>query len=365
MPTIVIVFPIVCSIISLSCASVVFRDARRKPRPDKIAWSIAFLMFALAAGADAAGQSIEWTPWLARLYYATGPALVVAYLAIGQLYLLFPRAMARYGVGATLLITALWVAMVVSAPIDRTRLAADGWEAIDRGPEMLALTVAINVIGTTIVVGGTGFSVWRFWRRGTQRNRMIGCALIAAGTLVVAAGGSLARLGYNEYLYIAMASGVALIFAGVLVSQRPDRASRIVEADAVPTPSKSPVATVVGPHPITVSPSSADPAASPALSYIEDVVLQLPDDDLDCLCTEWSISRDDAPTLNRFDARRAWRLRTLLTSTAALLFDAHKVQARRQLASLFHDVLTVERSHPDEITELVAPTEPVTQKKRA
>jgi len=359
----VIALPVICSVISLLCASVVFRDARRKPRPDKVAWSIAFLMFALAAGADAAGRAIEWTPWLARLYYATGPALVVAYLAIGQLYLLFPRAMARYGAGGTLLITALWITMVASAPIDRSRLAEDGWEAIDRGPEMVALTVAINATGTLIIVGGTGYSVWRFRKRGTQRNRMIGCALISTGTLVVAAGGSLTRLGHYEYLYIAMAAGVSLIYAGVLMSRKPDRVSQAIGARAVPTHPEPSVATVVEPESLAASQAPATPAISPALAYIQGVVLRLPDDELDRLCTEWSVPRDDAPSLTRFDARRAWRLRTTLAPPHASMFDTHGVQARRQVTSLYHDVLNVERSHPDDITELVSASDPASRAK--
>ncbi|HWV34221.1 MAG TPA: hypothetical protein VNZ55_01235, partial [Thermomicrobiales bacterium] len=217
-----IVFPILSSVISLLCGAVLARDARVRPRPDKIVWAIAFLMFALAAGADAAGRSIEWTPWLARLYYATGPALVVMFLAIGELYLLFPRAMARFGVGATVLLSAFWVAMVLSAPIDGSRLAADGWEAIERSTLMVVITVLINSIGTTIIVGGTLYSVWRFWRQRIMRNRMIGCSLIALGTIAVGAGGTLTRLGHYEYLYIAMSVGAALIFAGVLWTRRPD-----------------------------------------------------------------------------------------------------------------------------------------------
>ena len=343
-----IALPILCSIISLLCAGVMVRDARRRPRPDKIAWSIAFLMFALAAGADAAGRAIEWTPWLARLYYATGPALVVAFLASGQLYLLFPRVMARFGAGGILLVSTLWITMVISAPIDSARLAADGWDAIERGPEMVTLTVAINALGTFIIVGGTAYSVWKFWTNGIQRNRMIGCALISAGTLVVAAGGSLTRLGHYEYLYIAMAAGVALIFAGVLKSRMPDRISTSAGSAIV---AQSP--------PPLVSPAPLGPMA-----YIEDV-LQMLDDDLDRVCTEWSVPRDDAPALTRFDARRAWRLRAALPPDAAARFDRHTVPARRQVTSLYHDVLNVERTHPDDITELVTATEPIARARHA
>lgn len=332
-----ITFPIVSAILSALCGAVIAHDAWRRPRPDKIVWAIAFVLFALAAGADAAGIALGWSTWLARTYYATGPALVVAYLAIGQLYLLFPAAMRRFGVGGTLLATALWLSLVINAPIDGARLADEGWEAIDRGPVIIAVAVLINSIGTVVIVGGTAWSAWRFRRSGSHRNRMIGCALICAGTLAVAAGGSLTRLGHYEYLYIAMSIGVALIFAGVLVARRPEGAR-------VTAPAHEPVT------------SPAGPVAATALAYIQEL-LGNDVEAIDQLCTEWSVARDSAPSLSRTEARRAWKLRSLLDGDAMARFDSCDVPTRRQLSTLYHDVLAWERPAREEIAELVA-TEP-------
>lgn len=348
------------------CAIVVASGARRKPRPDKVIWTLAFLMFALAAGADAAGRAVGWTSWLARLYYATGPALVVAYLAIGQVYLLAPRAMARFGIGATMLVTALWLTMVGSAPIDSSRLAMDGWDAIERGPEMVAITIAINSIGTAIIVGGTAYSVWRFRRTGGMRNRMIGCGLIGSGTLAVAAGGSLTRLGHYEYLYIAMSVGVALIFLGVVRAQRAETVVTAFSGDAAVAGNAT--TRPVG-APVTLSASASTPgegggfplapgqAGSKSLAFVGSVLLPLADDDLDRVCAEWSVPRDASPVLSRHDARRAWRLRGLLEDGAAARFDMHTVGARRQVTVLYHEVLAWERANPEEITELAAPSD--------
>lgn len=340
-----IAFPIFCSLLSFLCAGVLARDAHARPRPDKIIWAIAFLMFGLAAGADAAGLAFGWNAALARVYYATGPALVVAYLAIGQLYLLFPQAMRRFGVAATVLVTAFWVSLVISAPIDAPRLAADGWDAIERGPEMVTITIIINTIGTAIIVGGTAWSVWRYWQRGTHRNRMVGCALICAGTLVVAAGGSLTRFGHYEYLYIAMAIGVGMIFGGVLASRRMG-----VPATGASTAGDQPVGAVA------TAPTLANASG---LALIEDLLLGRDDPGIDRFCIEWSVPRDIMATMSRPDARRAWRLRLLLSPASAAAFDALPVGGRRQLATLYLDVLTWERTGRDEIAEIIAPPEPV------
>ncbi|MDQ4099137.1 MAG: hypothetical protein M3121_01395 [Chloroflexota bacterium] len=353
-----IVFPILSAVISALCALVIAGDARRRPRPDKLAWAFAFTMFALAAGADAAGRSLGWEPWLARLYYATGPALVVGFLALGELYLLFPVAMRRFAPGIALLLSALWVSLVLGAPIDAARLSDEGWEAIERGPALVTLGITINSLGTAVIIGGLGYSIWRFQRRGGFRNRMIGCALIALGTLVVAAGGSLTRLGHYEYLYIAMAAGVTLIFAGVLWTRRPDVGTVAIpmEEAAQPAGTAHTGASAVTPatnghangHQELVGVPTTDraddeeprPAPNEAIQFIEDVLLPLGDGAIVARCAEWSVPADDRPTLSREEARQAWRLRCRLAPAARRRFDAHGVAARRQLAVLWAEVLT-------------------------
>jgi hypothetical protein len=355
----VIILPIFCSIISLACAIVMGRDAQRRPRPDKIVWALAFLMFALAAGTDAAGRSLGWNEVLARLYYATGPALVVMYLAIGELYLLAPERMKRFGVGATALCTAFWVALVLNAPIDGARLADDGWEAIERNGFMVLVTVLINSIGTCIIVGGTIWSAWRFQRRGIMRNRMIGCLLIALGTLAVAAGGSLTRLGHYEYLYIAMSVGVAIIFAGVLWTRRPDAASQPgVESSASVALAAAGVGLVLPEatasdfdlEGVAVMTDAAVPVvglgegSATALGFIERSILVLDDAGIDRLCSEWSVPRDSRPVMERGEARAIWAFRAQLNDEALPRFDRLAVPARRQIAELHACVLA-----PDEM----------------
>lgn len=330
-----IAFPIMSTVISAMCALLLFQDQRRRPRPDKLVWAFAFVMFAVAAGADAAGHTFGWTTFLARLYYSTGPALVVMFLAIGELYLLFPKLMGRFAPGATLLLTAIWVTTVLSAPIDRARLEEDGWEAIERGSGMVMLTVTINSIGTLIIVGGLAWSIWRFWRSGTHRSRMIGCALIATGTLVVGAGGTLTRFGHYEYLYTAMSLGAGLIFLGVLWTRRPDMA-------IVPNISKSvriDVPAIIRGNGSVTAPMVAIHETS-ALGYVGNHLLTMTDLVLDRFCTEWSVPRDPSPVFERSEARRAWAFRGQLPDNAKAQFDRHSVPARRQIVVLFDEVLS-------------------------
>jgi hypothetical protein len=331
-----VALPAIACLISLACALVIARDAVRRPRPDKLAWVIAFAVFAVAAGTEFAGSLTGWTPTLARIYYLTGAVLIVGYLALGELYLLAGRQIARFAPGATLLVTAVAATVVFNASVDQTRLAGDGWEAIARGPALKALAISLNAGGTLVVIGGALYSAWRFRRSGTHRHRMIGCVLVAVGTLVAASGGTLTRLGHDEYLYIGIAAGVAIIFAGYLETRRP-------EPSALPTEAAPPVARNGRDIRVHLSPSRANghhkASGDPAIAFIESRFLPLGDELLAEECRIWSVPRRDVDAFTREEARQVWALRLRLSCDGQALFDAHSVPAKRQLAELYHEVL--------------------------
>lgn len=216
-----VIFPLIASILALACCAAVLRDYRTRPSPAGAVWSIAFAIFGVAALAEVLGTLDRWTPLLVRIYYVLGATLVVGYLALGELYLLLRRERADRAAGLLVFLTALAVALVLQAEV-APDVADRGWEALDRGAGLTALTIGINSTGTLILLGGLLYSAASFRRRGVMRNRMIGCLLIAAGTLAVASGGTLTRLGSHQFLYIAMSFGISLIFAGYTRSRRPD-----------------------------------------------------------------------------------------------------------------------------------------------
>ncbi len=309
-----VIFPILSALISALCCAMIVRDAIAKPRPDKIAWAIAFALFAVAAGAEAIGSLNEWTPALVRIYYLAGAVLVVGYLALGELYLLARNRIARFAPGVTIGVTAFATTLVFGADIDETLLAHDGWEALERSTTLTITTVMINAVGTLVIAGGLLYSAWKFRRLGIMRNRMIGCLLIAIGTLVVAMGGTATRLGSREYFYVMMTIGAAIIFAGYLATRQPDGAPFRVR--------------------------SARGNADPALDYLERTLLPLDEARLTLICREWSVDPDPYPTFRRDEAVRAWRLRSSLSQAGQVRYDALSVPARRQLLELHDQVLT-------------------------
>lgn len=351
-----IAFPAAAAAISLACALVVAWDGFRRPKPATAAWAVAFSLFAVATGAEVLGAASGWTPLLVRGYYLAGAVLVVGFLALGELYLLAPRRTATFGPGAALLVSAVAAAVVLGAPVDDARLAAEGWDALERGPALKGLAIGLNAGGTVVLVGGALYSAWRFWRRRIQRHRMIGCVLIAVGTLTVAAGGTLTRLGRDEYLYVAMATGVALIFAGYLETRRPDPAR--VGAVAGAAGAVSPAAAISAEQAPTDPPSAVRrgglvplptmregrrpeivAGGDPAILFLEDQVLPLDREEIAALAAVWSIEPRSGERFDRDEARRVWALRLRLSPAAQPVFDALPVPTRRQLADLYHEVL--------------------------
>ncbi len=328
-----VVFPLIACFVSAACAAVIGYDAWRRPRPDRIVWTVAFAIFAIAAGSEVVGSQAGWSEPLVRVYYLTGAVLVVGYLALGEGYLLAAQRIARWAPGLTILVTALAATLVINAPIDAALMAEEGWDALERGPALVALTVGINTIGTIVLVAGALYSAWTFRKRGIHRERMIGCILIALGTFVVASGGTLTRFGQQEYLYIAMSIGVAIIFAGVLKTRRqPSIASTSAELDS----GKPRLISLPDRNRRELAQKSIDDG----IAYIESRLQSFDADAISDDCAVWSVPRGDIERFDRSQARRVWRLRSALSPASQPALDTLPVAVRLQLAELYLDVFS-------------------------
>jgi len=214
--------PLLAAFISGAMALMMLNRMRQKIRPQEAAWSLAFAMFAVAAGAQVVGDVTGWTPALARLYYVCGATLVVGWLGLGTwLVLVHTPWLRNLGTWSMILLSGYGIGLVSQSPVNVAQLAQTGWHALDKPLPLTVLTIAINSVGTLVLVGGALWSAWVFWRKRMMKARMVGLILLAVGALAVAAGGSLTRLGHEQYLYIAMSAGVGLMFWGYLKTIQP------------------------------------------------------------------------------------------------------------------------------------------------
>jgi hypothetical protein len=209
--------PIAATLVAALFALLLVRSYRRRPAAQKALWALGFFLFAFAAACEAAAQRHGWTPFLFRSYYLCGGVLTVAALGAGSAMLqLRPRL--RDVLLGGLAVAAIAAAVTVAvAPVDAQMLAET---ATGRPPANGALgghaflwAIALNSVGTLLLVGGSGLSIFR--RRNVRANVWIG-----TGALVVALATGLSRGGDYSYVYIGQLVGIALMFAGFTLPAR-------------------------------------------------------------------------------------------------------------------------------------------------
>ena len=221
------------AVVLLLCLGLSWSTLRRyaaRRRPHELVWAVTFLSFGLAAACEVYGTLAGWSVGLTYLYYLTGRSLSVGFLAVGTLYLLVPRSLAHVALGVALFQTLSMAFLLLRLQSDPELIRELGWRALSKEGAVRALAMAVNYLGTVIVVVGTVGSGYALWSRGLG-GRAGGVLLIGIGTIVVAVGASLTPRG-EEYLYGGMAAGLLVVFLGYrLVGARPRPAAAVTDTD--------------------------------------------------------------------------------------------------------------------------------------
>jgi len=83
-------------------------------------------------------------------------------------------------------------------------------------PRMMSLW--FNIPGSLLLLGGSAWSVVKFWPKKEYRYRSWANVLIFVGTLLIASAGSMARLGSTAGLYVGEMIASAILLAGFLMA---------------------------------------------------------------------------------------------------------------------------------------------------
>jgi hypothetical protein len=233
-----VLLPLTAMVIGFALAIVILNHYAAAParRTHELIWGLSFVLFGAGAAFELAADLGGWTDLLVRLYYLSGAILAVALLGLGEAILLAPRWRTALLV-VTVLFSLLTVGAVFAQPINAAELTGSApWKAVGvSGSLPLILAAVSNSLGTLLIVGGALYSAWVFWRKRIQFHRMVGCVLLAVGTLVVAFGGTLARVfDAHAWLYPPMAVGVAIMFIGYLETTRAVAPARVKQPNVQP-----------------------------------------------------------------------------------------------------------------------------------
>jgi hypothetical protein len=205
----------------------------RRRQPHELAWTIAMALFAVGSGALWWAESSGWNLLAFRIFFLAGAVLNVAWLALGTIYLLIGLRAGNICRAWLVWLSGFATGVVLIAPTKSQVVSTEfpaGREIFGAAPRILA-AVGSGVPAMFIIVG----ALWSAWRVVKKQNpatsksisRTVtspkrlagGNVLIAVGTIVLSASGTLAgRLGQDRAFAITLLCGVSILFSGFLVA---------------------------------------------------------------------------------------------------------------------------------------------------
>lgn len=207
----------------------------KRRKMHQLMWSIGFLFYAVAAVMEAWSEATaNWDPTVYRVYIVLAASLV-GFLGNGTLYLIARKRVwgdVYLAVNIVLLAVFLWGTfttelvsenLVPGIVVGGTALGAGG-----SFPRVMSLP--FNIPGSLLLLGGSAWSVIRFWPKREYRYRAWANVLIFVGTLVIAGAGSMARAGVTTGLYAGEMIASAILLAGFLMAGTLEKGARAIRA---------------------------------------------------------------------------------------------------------------------------------------
>ncbi len=226
-PELVHYVPIVTTILAVIFATILLRRyTARRASLHLLWWGMGIVTYGIGTGLESAVTLLGNSVALTKAWYVAG-ALFGGYpLAQGTTYLLLERKTAHRLTAITLPFILLVAVLVILSPV-----VSDALEPFRPSGSILAwtwvraLTPIINLYAVVFLVGGAILSAYRFWRSEAPGHgqRAIGNVLIAFGAILPAIGGTMAKMGYVEALYLGEFVGLLFIWTGFVINIRVPR----------------------------------------------------------------------------------------------------------------------------------------------
>lgn len=205
---------------------------RRKPH--QLAWAVGFLFYAVAAVFETVSEYTQhWDPFVYRIYIVLAASLV-GFLGLGTLYLITKK---RSTANAYLVFNLIGLAIFLYGSFTANLLMDKlvpgivvGGQALgDSGTFPRIMSLWFNIPGSLLLLGGSAWSVVKFWPKKEYRYRSYANVLIFIGTLLIAGAGSMARLGASAGLYVGEMVASAILLIGFLMASTLDKGASAVK----------------------------------------------------------------------------------------------------------------------------------------
>jgi hypothetical protein len=227
-------WPAATAVLGGAFAVLLFRQWLQRRKPHQLAWTVGLLFYAVAAAMEAYSELTgSWDPTVYRIYIVLAASLV-GFLGLGSLYLVAKRrfwgdVFLGYILGCLL----VFFYGVFSIDLDTAMLVpgitvgGQGLGAAGTFPRTMSLF--FNIPGTIFLLGGAIVSVVRFSVKKEYAYRMWANVLIAIGTIIIAAAGSMARAGQTVGLYPAEMVASAVLLAGFLMAGTLEKGTKAIK----------------------------------------------------------------------------------------------------------------------------------------
>jgi len=228
------VWPLITGLIGLVYVGLLLAQWWRRRRPHQLAWATGFLFYAVAALMEAYSEYTGgWNETVYRIYIVLA-ASMVGFLGLGTLYLITKkRTLGNAYLMFIMFCMGMFVGGVILVDLLQEYLVAGitaGGNPLGSGgsfPRVMSLP--LNITGTLLLLGGSAWSIIKFWPKKEYRYRVWANVLIIIGTLVIAGAGSMARAGQTAGLYFAEMVASAILLAGFLMASTLEKGATAVK----------------------------------------------------------------------------------------------------------------------------------------
>lgn len=217
----------------------------RRRQPHEAAWTVSLVMFALGSAAMWWAETQHWSLSSFRLFFLAGAVLNVPWLALGTVYLLGGRRAGDVTRIWLIALSGLSTGIVLFAPAHAEHATGidmpAGSDVFGAAPRVLAAVG--SGVAAIVIIGGALWSVVQMWRGKLgsripperQRRMSVGNVFIALGTLILSASGALSgRVGRDRSFALTLATGIAVLFVGFLVSSASPRRAPLRSVELPP-----------------------------------------------------------------------------------------------------------------------------------
>ncbi|MDO8915507.1 MAG: hypothetical protein Q7W16_05440 [Coriobacteriia bacterium] len=233
-------WPLATAVLGFVYVGLLVVQYAKRRKMHQLMWAVGFLFYAIAAVMEFWSElTVHWDPTLYRFYIVLAASLV-GFLGNGTLYLVSKKRLwGDIYLGFNLVCLAIFLYGTLTADLLMDKLVPGivvGGQALGASgtfPRLMSLP--FNIPGTLLLIGGSVYSIIKFWPKKAFRYRVWANVLIIIGTLMIAGAGTMARLGASGGLYAGEMAASAILLWGFVMASTLEKGAKAVKAQRQPS----------------------------------------------------------------------------------------------------------------------------------